>query len=112
MGMILGNGLAALLIYILVWILFSRSNDLKNNKMKTAMYGLRLSLALIAMTSIPVAVHLVWNGYNPGWMLPSIGLLYLAIISLVQILFIAAAGLLQTGLSIWLVKRKPIEEPV
>lgn len=110
--LIMNNGLAALIVYILVWLLFRRSNNFKNNRLLTAIYGLRLSLILIAVTLIPVIIHLVWNGYNPGWMLPLIGLLYLAIISLVQILFIAVAGLLQAGISFWLVKSKPNEGSV
>ena len=110
--LILSNGLGALVVFILVWFLVRSYKSINNNKMQTGLFSLRLSLIVSAITFIPVGVHLMWNGYNPGWMLPTIGLLYLAVISLIQILFIAIGGLLLAGTSIWFVKTNDIKESV
>lgn len=106
MSLVVNNGVAALVAYLLVWFIFWRPKQLNQSKMETAIYGLRLSVVTTFVTAIPLFAYLVWNGFNPGWMLPTIGLLYLAILSLVQIIFISAGGLVMSGISIWFVKSK------
>ena len=108
----MNNGIAALVVYLVVWFIFWRPKQLSTSKMQTAIYGLRLSLVTALVTAIPLFAHLIWNGYNPGWMLPTIGLVYVAVLSLVQIIFISAGGLLMSGISIWFVKSKKEAEAV
>ena len=112
MSLVINNGIAALIVYLVVWFIFWRPKQLGASKMQTAIYGLRLSLAIDLITAIPLFIHLIWNGYDPGWMLPTIGLVYLAVLSLVQIIFISAGGLLMSGISIWFVKNKKGAEAV
>ena len=112
MSLVVNNGIAALVVYLVVWFIFWRPKLLSASKMQTAIYGLRLSLVTALVTAIPLFAHLIWNGYNPGWILPTIGLVYVAVLSLVQIIFISAGGLLMSGISIWFVKSKKETEAV
>jgi sulfite exporter TauE/SafE len=49
----------------------------------------------------------VWNGLFVGWTLPALGLHYVALLSLIQVMFLAGgAFLICLGLAIFVAKQK------
>lgn len=104
------NGLITLSAVIITWLLFSFQNwitlDLKQNLSKI----LDLTIVMMLITSIPLVVHILWNGLFATWMLPNIFFQYLALLSLVQIFFMGVAALLLlivTTIILFSRKKKP-----
>jgi hypothetical protein len=101
-SLILKNGLPALLILTLTWGLFTWRNRSSSSKLDLASFSGLLALVTCVLTFLPVAAHWVWDGMFSTWALPNLTLHYLAILSLIQIMFLGAGGLLLCGISFWL----------
>ncbi len=82
--LVLGNGIITLGALTITWLLFSFQDwiafDLKQNLIKV----LDLSIFIMLFTALPLVAHIVWDGLFASWILPDMGLNYLAILSLVQ----------------------------
>ncbi len=67
----------------------------------------RLFLVTVLVTFIPVIVHIVWNGLYVGWTLPALGIHYFALLSLIQVMFLAGgAFLIYLGLMVFFNRKK------
>jgi hypothetical protein len=60
---------------------------------------LGLTLVTVYLLSLPVLWSLTLNGALITWTLPDMGSMFLAFIALIQILLVAALGLVLTGLT-------------
>jgi hypothetical protein len=105
--LLLSNGLITLIALGITLLLFTFQNwivlDINQNFIKIFDIGLFIML----VTETPLIAHILWNGLFSTWMLPNIALHYLAILSLIQIIFIGV-GLVMLSLvaGIILISRK------
>lgn len=107
MALIIANGLATLLSMLLVWVLFYwRLGWHKIGKSKAAWNSLQLVLITIGLTMLPFLVHFAWNGVLVGWYLPVLGLHFLALLSLIQVLFLGISGLVTASLAAVITKKQ------
>lgn len=105
-NLILSNGLPALLIFFMLWVFFTWRNRSSTSRFDLASFSGLLALVTAFVTFLPVVVHWVWNGLFATWTLPVLGLHYLAILSLIQILFLGIGGLVLTIVSFWIGSKK------
>ncbi|MHB8133848.1 MAG: alkaline phosphatase family protein [Anaerolineaceae bacterium] len=110
LSLILPNGLAALIILIMIWIFFTWRNKSATSGIEMATFSGLLVLVIAFVTFLPVAAHWVWDGMFATWTLPNFGLHFLAMISLIQILFLGIGGLFLIGLSFWFRSRNKLEK--
>ena len=86
--LLLSNGIITLIALAITLLLFTFQNwiamDVKQNFIKI----LDIGLFLMLVTAIPLVAHILWDGLFSTWMLPNIELHYLALLSLIQIIFI------------------------
>jgi len=108
LSLILPNGLAALIILLMIWVFFTWRNKSANSGIEMATFSGLLVLVTSVVTFLPVVVHWVWDGMFASWTLPNFGLHFLAILSLIQILFLGIGGLILIGVSFWLGSRKKL----
>lgn len=109
LDLIVVNGVIAVLLSLLVWFFLARGlHWFTGTKNLLLSRSVRFFLFLIGGLTIPLLVHFVWNGLFVTWTLPALGLHYLTLLSLIQIMFLAGSGLLiYAGILIF--KRKPKE---
>ncbi len=89
------NGLIVLFLMSVIWFGLARWLKWFNQgKALLLARSSRLFIFTILITFIPVIVHIAWNGLYVGWTLPALGIHYLALLSLIQTMFIAAGAFL------------------
>jgi hypothetical protein len=85
---LLSNGIITIIALAITLLLFTFQNwiamDIKQNFIKV----LDIGLFLMLVTAMPLIAHILWNGLFSTWMLPNFALQYLALLSLIQIIFI------------------------
>lgn len=86
--LLLSNGIITIIALAITLLLFTFQNwiamDIKQNFIKV----LDIGLFLMLVTAMPLVAHILWNGLFSTWMLPNFALQYLALLSLIQIIFI------------------------
>ncbi|MAT44165.1 MAG: hypothetical protein CL609_17675 [Anaerolineaceae bacterium] len=93
--LIVVNGLIVLILMTAIWYGFARwMKWFEQGKTLLLDRSSRLFFVTIFLTSLPVLVHFVWNGLYVGWTLPVLGIHYIALLSLLQIMFLAGGALL------------------
>jgi len=105
-NLVLRNGLPALLIFLMIWAFFTWRNRASISRFDLGAFSGLLALVTAIVTFLPVVVHWVWNGLFATWTLPVLGLHYLALLSLIQILFLCLGGLILSVVSIWIGSKK------
>lgn len=91
------TGAAALAI---CWaVVMIPSGMLRRGPRAAAQSVLALALACAYLLSLPILYHFALNGALVTWNLPAMGPAYMALLSLVAIISVSAAGLLLAGLS-------------
>jgi len=91
------TGAAALAI---CWaVVMIPSGMLRRGPRTAAQSVLALALACAYLLSLPILYHFALNGALVTWNLPIMGPAYMALLSLVAIISVSAAGLLLTGIS-------------
>jgi hypothetical protein len=99
-GLILYCGLTATLALLIAWLFTaSRLKLLGLGRAQAAGRTLDLALVTIYLLSIPVLLHFAINGLFITWALPDFQIFFLALLALIQILFVALTGVLLAGLS-------------
>jgi len=106
--LILSNGLATLLIFTGIWVFFTWRNRTALSGFDLAAFSGFLAIVTAGVTFLPVIIHWVWNGLFADWTLPVIGLHYLAILSLIQILFLGLGGIILSGVSVWIGRKRKV----
>jgi hypothetical protein len=61
--------------------------------------AIRFTLLTAYVVSLPAIWSFVWNGLKVTWTLPDMSTMFLAFLALIQVLFVAATGLLLAGAS-------------
>jgi len=75
------------------------SHSFQNNPLKAAQASLRYAFFILALLALPVLINFVANGFLVTWTLPEFYSSYIALLSLIQMIFVALLGLILTGLS-------------
>jgi hypothetical protein len=93
------------------WLVYTwQTQSLQQAPIRASIASLELTLAVLYLLSLPVWVSFWLNGFVPRWTLPHFPSMFLAFISLIQILIIAGLGLvlcaISAGLARW-VGRQP-----
>lgn len=87
------------------WLVYTwRLKSLRQAPIQAGISTLEVTLAVIYLLSLPVWVSFWLNGFAAGWTLPHFPSLFMAFISLIQILMAAALGILLSVLSIGLAR--------
>ncbi|PKO12816.1 MAG: hypothetical protein CVU39_22020 [Chloroflexi bacterium HGW-Chloroflexi-10] len=100
-----GNGLAALIALFLTGFMLGWRNWVNNGAMYAAQRYLQFTLVLILLTAIPFYSHVLWSGLFATWTLPAINLHFLALLSLIQILFLGVGGLILMSVAAYMARR-------
>ncbi len=104
------NGGTALILGVLVWFHLARQLKWFAAEKKVLLFrAQRLFVFLVLGMLIPVFIHYIWNGLLVTWTLPALGLHYVALLSLIQIMFLAGAGLLVSAV-VLIFKKTNLEE--
>ena len=69
-------------------------------------HGLNLVLVSIAITSLPLIAHILWNGLFATWHLPNLALHYLALLSLIQVFFLSLGGILLSLVTTVMIRKR------
>lgn len=89
--LLLSNGIITFISLAITLLLVTFQNwivmDVKQNFIEI----LKIGLFIMLVTALPVVAHILWNGLFSTWMLPDIALHYLALLSLIQIIFIGVS---------------------
>ncbi len=87
------------------WLVYTwRQKSLRQPPIQAGISTLEVALAVIYLLSLPVWVSFWLNGFAAGWTLPHFPSLFMAFISLIQILMAAALGILLSVLAIGLAR--------
>jgi hypothetical protein len=90
----------ALAALVIVWLVVSLGLKLfRRGPRQASQLVLGLTLVTAYLLSLPVLWSFVLNGALATWTLPDMASMFLGFISVIQILVVAAAGLILTGLS-------------
>jgi hypothetical protein len=96
--LILSVGSMAFLALFMSWLLVSLGlGAFQAGPRDAASVALWLALFSIYLLSLPVLLSFTINGMLVGWTLPEFGSMFLAFLSLIQILFVGVLGLLFSG---------------
>lgn len=100
------NGIISLLSIILVWLLLVFPDRKRISSADLAAESGIFSILTAAITLLPVVVHWVWDGMFVTWALPNLLFHYIALLSLVQVIFIGSSGLIFAAVSLIINRRK------
>ncbi len=95
------------------WLLLAwREKLFTAGSAQAARRTLDLALVTIYLLALPVLNHFALNGLFVTWALPELGVHFLAVFCLVQILIVCAVGLLYAGIAALIARlvRKPVRE--
>jgi len=99
-NLIASSALTVLLSLLVGWILMVTGTKIYQLKpRKAADLTMKFILTLLSILSIPIFVHYVINGAIVTWTLPNFLFSFLGLIFLIQLLMVAAIGLIFTGLA-------------
>jgi hypothetical protein len=102
-GLILYCGLTAVLAFLIAWLFSAaRLKLLGLGRAQAAGRTLDLALVTIYLLAVPILLHFAINGLFITWALPDFQIFFLALLALIQVLFVALSGLLLAGLSAFL----------
>ncbi len=97
---ILYCAVTALIALVVSWLVSSLGlQAFRRGPQRAGELALGLTLVTIYLLSFPVLWSFVLNGALIAWTLPDMGSMFLAFIALIQVLLVAALGVLLTGLT-------------
>lgn len=108
---IVTNGIITILTLLVVWAILSFLWKRSMKPVELASISVLLALFLAFVNVLPVLVHWMWNGMYANWTLPNLGLHFVALLSMVQIMFLSGGGLLLAGISFLLYPRTKTQKP-
>jgi hypothetical protein len=105
MEFILYIAVTASVALVLAWLLpMFGSRGFRSGARKAAGVSLQSVWFVLYLLAIPVLLNLAVNGVTPTWTLPEFTVQFLGFFALVQCLFVAAVGLLLTGIAALIAK--------
>ncbi|OJX40629.1 MAG: hypothetical protein BGO78_06500 [Chloroflexi bacterium 44-23] len=105
---IITYGSLSLVVFVLVWFLVIKRGKANLSILETAVQSAQFSVFTALFSALPVIAHWVWNGMFVTWATPALGLHFVALLALVQVIFIAIGGLVVAGLSFLMRKSKKL----
>ncbi len=100
------NGLISILSMMLVWFIFVFPGRKRLSAANLAAESAIFAVVTAILTFLPVIVHWVWNGLFVTWALPNLLFHYIALLSLVQSMFIGISGVILAVASLILNRNK------
>jgi hypothetical protein len=108
--LILYSSTTAAVAVVLSWLLaMSGLRAFKSSPRKAAETALGSIWFIIYLLALPILLSFAINGFSVTWTLPEFYSLYIGLISLIQILIVAAVGLVLVGISTgfaWLINKR------
>jgi hypothetical protein len=103
--------ITALIAFGLVWLgVMLGLRTFKDKPVQAAETSFALTFVTLYLVSLPALWSFALNGALVAWTIPDFGSMFLGFLSILQALFIAAVGLILTGISALVAKWGPMRE--